>query len=153
MSRYLIDQIERHPRIEVRPHTHVTGLLGNDRLEGVELVESATGHTSSLAVRALFVFIGATPCTQWLEGQLAADDHGFLLTGPGIPPVQREPHGPTPLFLETSRAGIFAVGDVRSGSIKRVAVAVGEGSMAVRLAFERLQASEIAVAQASSAAR
>jgi thioredoxin reductase (NADPH) len=104
-------------------------------------------------VRALFVFIGATPCTQWLDGQLAADDHGFLLTGPDIPPSQREPNGPTPLFLETSRAGIFAVGDVRSGSVKRVAVAIGEGSMAVRLVFERLQTSGIAVAQSSSAAR
>jgi thioredoxin reductase (NADPH) len=153
MSRYLIDQIERHPRIEVRPHTQVTALLGDDRLEGVELVESATGHTSPLTVRALFVFIGATPCTQWLEGQLAADDHGFLLTGPDISPTQREPTSPTPLFLETSRAGIFAVGDVRSGSIKRVAVAAGEGSMAVRLVFERLQATDMSVAQLSSATR
>jgi thioredoxin reductase (NADPH) len=108
-------------------------------------------------VRALFVFIGATPCTQWLDGQLAADDHGFLLTGPDIPPAQREPNGPTPLFLETNRAGIFCVGDVRSSSIKRVAVAIGEGSIAVRLVFERLQASGIAasgitVAPASPAA-
>jgi thioredoxin reductase (NADPH) len=153
MSRYLVDQIERHPRIEVRPHTQVSALLGHDRLEGIELVESGTGQRSSLAVRALFVFIGATPCTQWLDGQLAADDHGFLLTGPDIPPSQREPNGPTPLFLETSRAGIFAVGDVRSGSVKRVAVAIGEGSVAVRLVFERLQTSGIAVAQSSSAAR
>jgi thioredoxin reductase (NADPH) len=153
MSRYLVDQIERHPRIEVRPHTQVSALLGHDRLEGIELVESGTGQRSSLAVLALFVFIGATPCTQWLDGQLAADDHGFLLTGPDIPPAQREPLGPTPVFLETSRAGIFGVGDVRSGSIKRVAVAIGEGSMAVRLVFERLQTSGIAVARSSSAAR
>jgi thioredoxin reductase (NADPH) len=153
MSRYLVDQIERHPRIEVRPHTQVTALLGDDRLEGVEVVESGTGQTSQLALRALFVFIGATPCTQWLDGQLAADADGFLLTGLDVPPAQRESDDPTPLFLETSRAGIFCVGDVRSGSIKRVAVAVGEGSLAVRLVFERLQAAETAVAQVSSAAR
>ena len=122
-------------------------------IAGLELMESVTYQTSRLAVRALFVFIGATPCTQWLDGQLAADDHGFLLTGPDIPPEQREPHGPVPLFLETSRAGIFAVGDVRSGSVKRVAVAVGEGSLVVRLVFERLQAAGIAVAQAPAAAR
>jgi thioredoxin reductase (NADPH) len=145
MSRYLIDQIERHPRIEVRSHTQVGALLGDDRLEGIEVIESGSGHTASLVVRALFVFIGATPCTQWLDGQLAADEHGFLLTGPDIPPAQREPDGPVPLFLETSRAGIFCVGDVRSGSVKRVAAAIGEGSVAVRLVFERLHAAGIAV--------
>ncbi len=146
MSRYLIDQIERHPRIEVRSHTQVSALLGDDRLEGIEVIESGSGQAVSLAVRALFVFIGATPCTQWLDGQLAAADHAFLLTGPDIPPAQREPDGSAPLFLETSRAGIFCVGDVRSGSVKRVAAAIGEGSVVVRLVFERLQASGIAVA-------
>jgi thioredoxin reductase (NADPH) len=145
MSRYLVDQIERSPRIEVRPHTQVSGLLGQDQLEGVELVESVSHRTSRLAVRGLFVFIGAKPSTQWLDGQLAADADGFLLTGPDIPLSQRDPSGPTPLFLETSRAGIFGVGDVRSGSIKRVATAIGEGSMAVRLVFVRLQASGVAV--------
>jgi thioredoxin reductase (NADPH) len=143
MSRYLIDQIERSPRIEVWRHTQVTALCGHDQLEGVELVESLTHQRSRLAVRALFVFIGAKPCTQWLDGQLAADDHGFLLTGPDIPLWQRDPSGPEPLFLETSRAGIFCVGDVRSGSVKHVAAAIGEGSMAVQLLFERLQASGI----------
>ena len=141
MSRYLIDQIEQSPRIEVRPHTQVSGLLGRDQFEGVEVVDGASRQTSTLAVRGLFVFIGARPGTQWLDGQLAADADGFLLTGPDIPLSQREPGGLTPLFLETTRAGIFAVGDVRSGSIKRVATAIGEGSMAVRLVFERLQGS------------
>jgi thioredoxin reductase (NADPH) len=145
MSRYLIDQIDRDPRIEVRRHTEVSGFLGEDKFEGVELVESESHETSRLAVRGLFVFIGAKPGTQWLDGQLATDADGFLLTGPDIPLAQREPGGRTPLFLETSRAGIFGVGDVRSGSIKRVATAIGEGSMAVRLVFDRLQDSGTSV--------
>jgi thioredoxin reductase (NADPH) len=139
MSRYLIDQIEREPHIEVRPHIEVSGLLGQDHFEGVELVESASHETSRLALGGLFVFIGAKPGTDWLDGQLATDTDGFLLTGPDIPLSQGESGGRTPLFLETSRAGIFAVGDVRSGSIKRVATAIGEGSMAVRLVFDRLE--------------
>ncbi len=141
MSRYLIDQIERDPKIEVRPHTQVSALLGGDHLEGVELVESSSHQTTCLDDGALFVFIGATPCTQWLGGQLAADADGFLLTGPDIPATLHEPNGPAPMFLETSRAGIFCVGDVRSGSVKRCATAIGEGSMAVRLVFDRLRAS------------
>jgi thioredoxin reductase (NADPH) len=139
MSRYLIDQIDHDSRIEVRPHTEVRGLLGEDQFEGVELVESESRQTSTLAIGGLFVFIGAKPGTNWLDGQLATDSDGFLLTGPDIPLSRREPGGRTPLFLETSRTGIFGVGDVRSGSIKRVATAIGEGSMAVRLVFDRLE--------------
>jgi thioredoxin reductase (NADPH) len=139
MSRYLIDQIEQNPRIEVRPHTQVSGLLGQDRFEGVGLIDGTSDETSRLAVGGLFVFIGAKPGTDWLDGQLATDADGFLLTGPDIPLSRREPGGRTPLFLETSRPGVFGVGDVRSGSIKRVATAIGEGSMAVRLVFDRLE--------------
>ncbi len=139
MSRYLIDQIDREPRIEVRAHTEVRGVLGQDQFEGVELIESVSRQPSTLAIGGLFVFIGAKPGTDWLDGQLATDADGFLLTEPDIPLSRREPGGPTPLFLETSRAGIFGVGDVRSGSIKRVATAIGEGSVAVRLVFDRLQ--------------
>jgi thioredoxin reductase (NADPH) len=106
----------------------------------VELAETSREQRSALAVRGLFVFIGAQPSTGWLAGQLAQDSHGFLLTGTSIPQAQLGDTGRTPLFLETSRPGVFAVGDVRSGSVKRAASAIGEGSMAVRLVFERLQA-------------
>jgi thioredoxin reductase (NADPH) len=146
MSRYLIDQIERNPRITVRPGTQVTALLGKDQLEGVELLDTGRQRRSVLAVRGLFVFIGAKPSTQWLAGQLAEDTRGFLLTGSNIPQAHLDDRDQVPLFLETSRPGIFAVGDVRSGSVKRAATAIGEGSMAVRFVFERLQATGSAVA-------
>ena len=145
MSRYLIDQIERNPRITVTPGTQVTALLGKDQLEGVELLDTGRQRRSVLAVRGLFVFIGAQPSTQWLAGQLAEDTRGFLLTGSNIPQAHLDDRDQVPLFLETSRPGIFAVGDVRSGSVKRAATAIGEGSMAVRLVFERLQATGSAV--------
>jgi len=146
MSRYLIEQIERMPNIKIRPQTQVTALIGKDRLESVELVDAVRSETSTLSVSGLFVFIGAKPATQWLEGQLAKDPDGFLLTGTEVPASEFDADGRTPLFLETSRPGIFCVGDVRSGSVKRCATAIGEGSMAVRLVFERLQATGSAAA-------
>ncbi len=146
MSRYLIDQVQRDPRIQVTPRTEVTGLLGDQKLEGVELRNNASLETSSLPVCGVFVFIGANPCTGWLRGQLAEDGHGFLVTGADLGANEREGADGAPLVLETSRPGIFCVGDVRSRSIKRVAAAVGEGSMAVRLVFERLEAAGLAMA-------
>jgi thioredoxin reductase (NADPH) len=140
MSRYLVDRIEHNPRIVVWPSTQVTALAGTSQLQAVRLRREGQPETSDLAVTGLFVFIGAKPGTEWLAGQLAEDRHGFLLTGNDIPAAQLEDKNLAPLFLETSRPGIFAVGDVRSGSVKRVAAAIGEGSVAVRLAFERLQA-------------
>jgi len=139
MSRYLVDRIERNPGIAVWPSTQVTALTGTNKLESVRLRVESQPEASELAVTGLFVFIGAKPGTEWLAGQLAEDRHGFLLTGSGIPAARLEDENLTPLFLETSRPGIFAVGDVRSGSVKRVAAAIGDGSVAVRLAFERLQ--------------
>ena len=146
MSRYLIDQIERNPRITVMPRTEVTALSGDERLAGLELIDRATGQVSSVPVSGLFVFIGARPSTEWLDGQLATDAKGFLLTGTSIPAPRLAP-GTLPLMLETSRPGVFCVGDVRSGSVKRCATAIGEGSMAVRLVFERLQAHGTAAAE------
>jgi thioredoxin reductase (NADPH) len=148
MSRYLIDQIERMPHITVLPHTQVTALNGRDRARERGAGEQRRlNETSTLVVRGLFVFIGAQPATGWLDSQLAQDENGFLLTGTEVPVSPLDAHVGTPLFLETSRPGIFCVGDVRSGSVKRCATAIGEGSMAVRLVFERLQATGTGSAQ------
>jgi thioredoxin reductase (NADPH) len=127
MSRYLVDQIEQLPNVEVLPNTEVTDLVGDDgRLRALIVRDNKTGDPHEIAATALFVFIGAQPCTGWLAAGVALDDHGYVLTGPDAGA------GPASL-LETSRRGVLAVGDVRSGSIKRVASAVGEGAMAVRL--------------------
>ena len=146
MSRYLIDQIDRYPIIRILPRTEVTGLVGEENLTGVNLRDNSTQETSTAAVCGLFVFIGANPCTEWLADQLAEDVDGFLLTGADLAADRHEWTDRAPLFLETSRPGVFCVGDVRSRSIKRVAAAVGEGSMAVRLVFERLEAAGLAMA-------
>jgi thioredoxin reductase (NADPH) len=139
MSRYLVDQIERNDSIEVCRNSQVVELGGERELESVTVADTRSGERTRLPARALFVFIGASPHTEWLEGQLAADDAGFLLTGGDLQGEDlAEFDGERPLFLETSRPGIFAVGDVHSGSIKRVASAVGEGSTAVRLIHQRL---------------
>lgn len=144
MSRYLVDQIVRIPSIEVRRHREISGLRGGGTLEAVILEDKQTGAQEEVPARALFVFIGARPHTDWLADQVALDDRGFVRTGVDAEPAA-EPSmagdgspDPCPLVLETSRRGVFAVGDVRSGSVKRVASAVGEGAMAVRLVHERL---------------
>jgi thioredoxin reductase (NADPH) len=139
MSRYLVDQIDRNDMVQVCLHSEVVELGGERDLETVTVADTRTAEQSTFPTKALFVFIGASPHTEWLEGQLATDDDGFLLTGRDVQDgALAEHHGDAPYFLETSRPGIFAVGDVRSGSIKRVASAVGEGSMAVRLVHDRL---------------
>jgi thioredoxin reductase (NADPH) len=141
MSRYLIDQVERNPSIQVCLHTEVVELHGEHELEAITVADNRSGERSRIDSKALFIFIGASPHTEWLDGQLAADKDGFLLTGRDLDGDDlNEFDGERPLFLETSRPGIFAVGDVHSGSIKRVASAVGEGSMAVRLIHQRLAA-------------
>lgn len=141
MSRYLVDQVERNESVEVLRHSEVVELDGEHELEAVTVADTRSGERTRLEAKALFVFIGASPHTEWLEDQLATDDAGFLLTGRDLQDQSLgECNGERPLFLETSRPGIFAVGDVHSGSIKRVASAVGEGSMAVRLIHQRLAA-------------
>ena len=115
------------------------------------LGDNADGTTSTVPVGGLFVFIGATPSTEWLNGQLAMDEDGFVLTGADIPVAQLESVEHMPLLLETSRPSVFCVGDVRSRSVKRVATAIGEGSMAVRLVFDRLQVTGVTVAESDRA--
>ncbi len=129
MSRYLIDQIEREPRIRLHPRTQVVAVRGGQRLEQARL--STRGRQSDLEVGGVFVFIGARAHTSWLHGEVATDRAGFVLTGVDSGRIDAP-------FLGTSRPGVFAAGDVRAGSIKRVAAAVGEGSQAVTLVHQHL---------------
>jgi thioredoxin reductase (NADPH) len=139
MSRYLADRIARIPRIEVHLRTQVRELVGNRHMESVIVEHLDTGETSRLAARSLFVFIGSEPNVQWLRDSLALDDNGFILTGPAAAARASNERGDARLLLlETSQCGVFAAGDVRSGSVKRVAAAVGDGSLVVRLVHERL---------------
>ncbi|MGW5323403.1 FAD-dependent oxidoreductase [Rhodococcus pyridinivorans] len=136
MSRYLVDQIERHPRVTVHRNTEVRTVHGEKYLEEIVVEDNRTGEQDTIGVHALFVFIGAMPHTGWLADAIALDDHGFVLTG--LDAVRARGDGDRRIgaglsrTLETSRPGLFAAGDVRSGSVKRVASAVGEGAMAVR---------------------
>jgi thioredoxin reductase (NADPH) len=140
MSRYLVDRIETDPRIEVRTNAQVTGLDGDRTLTSVRIISG--GVESVVPCAALFSFIGAEPATDWLSGCVAVDGRGFVLTdralGEGDLDGRWEALGRRPLPFETSRSGLFAVGDVRSGSTKRVAAAVGEGSASVRSVHEHL---------------
>lgn len=140
MSRYLVDRLENHPGIEVLSETQVTGLAGGEELAAVRV--SGPRGDGAIASAALFSFIGADPMSAWLPDGVLVDDRGFILTGRAVAPEslgeQWEVLGRLPLPFETSRPGLFAVGDVRSGSTKRVAAAVGEGSSAVRSVHEHL---------------
>ncbi len=138
MSSYLIDRIEASAKVSLEPRTEVAGVLGSRRLEGLRLRSNGTDERE-VPADALFVFVGQAPRTSWLEGVVRRDDKGFVLTGGdlGLPPPDWPLEVP-PLPLETSVPGVFAAGDVRHGSVKRIASAVGEGAMAVRFAHERL---------------
>jgi thioredoxin reductase (NADPH) len=144
MSRYLIDRIEADKRITVRRNTRIVALEGDQSLTGVRV--SGPNGEETLASTALFSFIGAEPASEWLSGFAALDDNGFVLTDRSLGRehlgARWEALGRSPLPFETSHPGLFAVGDVRSGSTKRVAAAVGEGSAGVSsvhayLAFDR----------------
>jgi thioredoxin reductase (NADPH) len=142
MSRYLIRRIEESPNIVLRTHTEVVAVEGGDHLETVSWRNSQTGSTETQAIRHVFVMTGALPGTGWLDGCVALDEKGFIKTGPDLTENDRTgaswPLTRAPLLLETSLPGVFAVGDVRAGNIKRVASAVGEGSIAVAFVHQVL---------------
>jgi thioredoxin reductase (NADPH) len=131
MSRYLISRIEACTEITLRPYTEIVALEGNGNLEKVTWRESKTGQTEVRNIPHLFLMTGASPNSAWLRGCLAMDSKEFILTGPDL--GAEWPKDRSPMLLETSTPGIFAVGDIRSGSVKRVASSVGEGSMAVQM--------------------
>jgi thioredoxin reductase (NADPH) len=137
MSRYLIDQVEAAPSIELHCRAEIRELHGNGSLDAVTIEHTDTGRMRTVDAGAAFVFIGADPCTGWLADALVTDEHGFVVTGPDLQLSHLDPAGDgrqrPPFPLESSRPGVFAVGDVRAGSVKRVASAVGEGAMAVQL--------------------
>jgi thioredoxin reductase (NADPH) len=135
MSQYLVDQIATTPSIVLLRHTEVRELHGDAVISSVGVADLMTGERRQLDVGAVFVFIGAVPCTGWLPDTIAADRSGFVLTGEA---AASSGSAMRPQLLESSWPGVFAVGDVRSGSVKRVASAVGEGAMAVRLVYAQL---------------
>jgi len=140
MSRYLVDRLQRLPGVEIHLDTEVRKLDGDRALRRVELENKRAGDRNWIDANALFVFIGAQPCTQWLSSEIAVDEHGFVLVGSdAVAWVQDDGAHRRPLPSETTVAGVFAVGDVRAGSVKRVASAVGEGSMVVRVVHEYLE--------------
>ncbi|MFG2103358.1 FAD-dependent oxidoreductase [Micromonospora echinaurantiaca] len=144
MSRYLIDQLDRIDNIVVHPHTVVAGGFGSGHLEQLTLCDTRSGETRTVDASWLFIFIGAEPRTEWLDGVLVRDRRGFVVTGPDLVTDGRRPAGwalsRDPYHLETSLPGVFAAGDVRAESVKRVASAVGEGAMAVSLVHRYLEA-------------
>ncbi|PYO76169.1 MAG: pyridine nucleotide-disulfide oxidoreductase [Gemmatimonadetes bacterium] len=135
MSRYLIRRIEDHPAIVRHAHTEIVSLEGNGHLERVGWRDNQSGQVETQGIRHVFTMTGAVPSTHWLDGCIALDDKGFIKTGPDLLPedlaAARWPLARPPHLLETSRPGVFAIGDVRAGSLKRVASAVGEGSIAI----------------------
>ena len=143
MSYYLIQQIAGIPSISVRTCTEVIGADGSDHLESLTLRDSVTGHTETVDAQMLFVFIGAAPLTDWLDGVVVRDSHGFVVAGPDLSVAGQRPRGweldRAPYHLETSVPGVFVAGDARADSAKRVASAVGEGAMAVMLVHRYLE--------------
>jgi thioredoxin reductase (NADPH) len=142
MSQYLIDQIKQTPNIQVQFRSRVGEVHGESRLEAISIHCGDSGQVDRVPAIALFIFIGAMPRTEWLAGVIERDERGFILTGPELAREDRRPKGWTldrdPTLLETNVPGVFAVGDVRHGSVKRVASGVGEGSIAVQFIHQYL---------------
>ena len=141
MSRYLIQRIEENPAIEMHYCTEIVGLDGNTQLESVTWQDKNTGEKSTHNIRHVFIMAGASPHTEWLKGCVLLDSKGFILTGRDLDPLSQSFKWPlprAPQMLETSLPGVFAVGDVRAGNVKRVAAAVGEGSIAIYLVHRAL---------------
>jgi thioredoxin reductase (NADPH) len=142
MSHYLVERIEQTANIELRLNTEVDAVVGDDHVEAV-VIRARNGVQETVPTAALFIFTGAEPCAGWLSGVVKLDEHGFVLTGPQIFENGKRPKSwdvdREPFLLESSVPGIFVVGDVRSGSVKRVASAVGEGSIAVQFVHQHLE--------------
>ena len=141
MSHYLVEQIATKANIRVETRSEVIAVHGDEQLEAIEVIDQRTGTTSRRDTRALFVLIGAEAATDWLPSEIARDEHGFVLTGSDAMKAGSWKADRDPFALETSAPGIFAVGDVRSGSVKRVAAAVGEGGVAIAFVHRYLQLS------------
>jgi thioredoxin reductase (NADPH) len=143
MSYYLIKQIEDLPNISVRTCTEVIEAHGEDHLESLTLRNTASGDTETVDAQMLFLFIGAAPLTDWLDGVVVRDSAGFVVAGPDLSADGERPPGweldRMPYHLETSVPGVFVAGDARSESAKRVASAVGEGALAVMLVHRYLE--------------
>jgi thioredoxin reductase (NADPH) len=143
MSYYLIKQIEDVPNISVRTCTEVIEAIGEDHLESLTLRNTATGDTETVDAQLLFLFIGAAPLTDWLDGVVVRDSRGFVVAGPDLSVGSERPRGweldRMPYHLETSIPGVFVAGDARAESAKRVASAVGEGALAVMLVHRYLE--------------
>ena len=141
MSRYLIQRIEENPAIELHYKTEIVALEGEKQLERVTWRDNVTGETSVHDIKHAFIMAGASPRTDWLSGCIALDGKGFIFTGPDVLTGTESrvwPLARPPQMLETSLPGVFAVGDVRAGNVKRVASAVGEGSIAIHLVHRAL---------------
>jgi len=141
MSRYLIQRIEENPAIEMHYGTEIVGVDGGSQLETVTWQDKNTGERSTHNIRHVFIMAGASPRTDWLKGCVILDNKGFILTGRDLDPLAHSFNWPlprAPQMLETSLPGVFAVGDVRAGNVKRVASAVGEGSISIYLVHRAL---------------
>jgi thioredoxin reductase (NADPH) len=139
MSSYLVQRIEQTPNIELFTNSTIRRMQGNGHLEAIEVLNSGSGEQQTIHTPAVFSFIGATPRTDWLPLEIERDAKGFVQTGAAVAKSKNWSFTRSPYLLETSRPGVFAAGDVRSGSVKRVASAVGEGAMSVQFVHEYLK--------------